>query len=92
MPPLFRGRPTKPEFVTPPAEPSGDELIAAATPEASPWEREAISEIWFAIERAFKEEARRGVGRNAGRLDLAMEIRNILVPPKPVPAAHGGTS
>ena len=55
---------------------------AIAETRSTPWERAAIGEIWFAIERAFNEEARRGAGRNAGRLDLALEIRNILVPPK----------
>jgi hypothetical protein len=63
-----------PVVITPPAD--------VIPTEATAWERAAISEIWFAIERAFNEEARRGVAHDFGRLDLAMEIRNILIPPK----------
>lgn len=73
-------------YQTPPHEPPAAERIALPpTPsgESTPWEREAIGDIWVAIDRAFREESARGASvRDTGRLDLAMEIRNILVPPR----------
>jgi hypothetical protein len=77
-------------------EPAADRDIHWVTQPRPRTSQDIVRDVWFAVDRVLAEEAAKGRDhRDPGRTDLALEIRNLVVPPRgapPVPVIPGRKS